>query len=93
MSFFSLAEGVSTGADSSSTVVATAAVVAVAVELAAVAVGVAVATGAATGDGVGVTVGCCCCELPEMSKSLALFCKETRRESAYRSEHSRRLDL
>lgn len=49
----------------------------VAVESAAVAVGDGVAAGAATGDGVGVTVGCC--ELPEMSKSLALFCKETRR--------------
>lgn len=66
--------GVSTGVDFSSVA---AAVVAVEFAASAVVVGVGVATGAATGDGVGVTVGCC--ELPEISKSLALFCKQTRR--------------
>lgn len=68
--------GVSPGVDFSSVA---AAVVAVEFAASAVVVVVGVATGAATGDGVGVTVGCCCCELPEMSKSLALFCKQTRR--------------
>lgn len=70
--------GVSTGDDFSSVDAAV-----VAVELAAVVVGVGVATGAATGAGVDVTVGCCCCELVEMSKSLALFCKQTRKERSH----------
>lgn len=63
MFFFSLAFGVSAGVDCSSLAAAKLAVAS------GVATGTATA-GAAVGDAVG-----CCWALPEMSKSLALFCK------------------
>lgn len=70
MSFFSLAVGVSTAVFCSSLAAAKLAV--------AVAVGVA-GTGTGSAATVCVAMGCCWA-LPEISKSLALFCKQKREE-------------